>query len=324
MRASCAVVSRSYGPRRTREASSSSGYGLYASVSDLVALRSAARDAAISSRGRTQRLFPARGDRPSDDDLAASGFYEFGLMGEAPPAETARVAGEAAEPPLLIVVDQRLSMFQGARGRSLKSVAAAEAAAFCLWRGLEGGAAVGGVVFNDSTIEAIEPRRGGGAAMQVVKALAAQNAELRALPSAPRSPQQLEAALRRASLVRGARVVVVSDFSGHGETTRRLLREIAAENDLHAIYVYDPFVLDLSHADGVVVSRGEVLIDLEFGDGLVRRRLFDLADAQANATLAVERELDVPVFALSAAEDTVRQMRSPAAGPRGRDGFPQA
>ncbi|WP_395664894.1 DUF58 domain-containing protein [Methylocella sp.] len=305
-----ADLGRSFGPRRIREASSSSRFSHYATISDLVALHAAARDMRFAGRGRTQSLLPARADRRSNGAPANLGLEARSLSTLPAPRRPRAPSSDGLPAPVLIVVDQRLSMFFGSR-RSLKSVAAAEAAALCVWRGLDFGAAVGGVVFNDSTVEPVEPRLGGGAAMQLVRTIATKNGELRAGSPQPRAPKQLEAALRSKLLARagGCNIVVVSDFEGHCASTRELLREIGSQNQVLAVCVYDPFLLDLSRAGDIIVTGGEVQIDLEFGDGLVRRRLFDLADAQASQALAVERELGVPVYAVSAAEDTPPQMR---------------
>ncbi|PNG27445.1 DUF58 domain-containing protein [Methylocella silvestris] len=265
------------------------------------------RQSVISSRRqRGSNLPPASdvfgslmsGDLPGPDRRRRLGDSDLAAADETPPR------------PVFIVVDQRQCMFYGSR-RSLKSVAAAEAAALCIWRALDDGAPIGGVIFNDAAIEAVDPSPGSSAAMTFIKAIAAQNAELRARPAQPRAPSQLEKALQCETLERasGSLVIVISDFQGHGAHARAALQKLAEVNEVVAVCAYDPYLLDLPKTGEIIFSGGEVQIDLEFGRGRIRQRLFDYADAQAQGLLTIEREIGVPVLSLSAAEDTSVQMR---------------
>ena len=298
----------SMGPRRIREASSASRYAVYTSVADLVAMHAVARDFAAPPRQPVQGLLSARraGQFRGDDEAGAMDWPRT------PGADRSarRVRGADRARPALIVVDQRLNMFFGSR-RSMKSVAAAEAAALCAWRILDGGAPVGGVVFNDALIETLEPDCSIGAAMRLIEAIASQNAELSADSTHPRAPGQLDAALKAAASLAAQNhlIVVISDFHGHGPRTRELLINLAARNDVLAIQVYDPFLIDLPKTGAIIVTGGELQIDLDFGGGRIRRSLYEFAEAPGKEILAFERELGVPVLPLSAAEETAPQIR---------------
>lgn len=307
---SYAAMGRFAGPRRIREASSASRYAVYTSVADLVAMHAAARDFDPAPRQPVQGLLSARqpGKAPRGSEAGAS-------SGLSTPPGWRQAAGRARdrERPALFVVDQRLGMFFGSR-RSMKSVAAAEAAAFCAWRILDHGDPVGGVVFNDALIETAPPACNIGAAMRLIEAIAAQNAELRAHSTQTCAPAQLDSALEAASIgVQGPLqdhlVVVISDFHGHGPRTRELLIRLAARNDVLAIQVYDPFLVDMPKTGAIIVTGGELQIDLDFGDGRIRRSLYEFAEAPGKEMLAFERALGVPVLPLSAAEETAPQIR---------------
>ena len=306
---SYAAMGRFAGPRRIREASSASRYAVYTSVADLVAMHAAARDFDQAPRQPVQGLLSAR--QPGK----ALGGGEAGAPGLSQPPGWRQAAGRARdrERPALFVVDQRLGMFFGSR-RSMKSVAAAEAAAFCAWRILDHGDPVGGVVFNDALIETAPPACNIGAAMRLIEAIASQNSELRAHSTQTRAPAQLDAALEAASVgVQGPLqdhlVVIISDFDGHGPRTRELLIRLAARNDVLAVQVYDPFLVDMPKTGAIIVTGGELQIDLDFGDGRIRRSLYEFAEAPGKEMLAFERELGVPVLPLSAAEETAPQIR---------------
>lgn len=306
-----AAMGRHSGPRRVRDASSSSRFGLYTSLSELVALHSAARDIGFALRQPMQHVLAGRSLARSN--LPPGGFDDVWPVPGRLEAQRRRSGAtpQGAPRQTLIVVDQRLTMFFGSR-RSLKSVAGAEAAALCVWRALDLGASVGGVVFNDADIETIEPQRSAAAAMSLIKAVASKNAELRAGTLAPRAPAQLEAALACKLFAEGSGslVIVISDFFGHTTRTRDLLQCIAKANEVVAVCVYDPFLVSLPRAGDIIVSNGEVQVDMDFGEGRVRRPLFEFAEAQAQQLLAFEREVGVPVLSLSAAEETTQQMRN--------------
>ena len=59
----------------------------------------------------------------------------------------------------------------------------------------------------------------------------------------------------------------------------------------------------------IIVTGGELQIDLDFGDGRIRRSLYEFAEAPGKEILAFERQLGVPVTPLSAAEETAPQIR---------------
>src|SRR5262249_54987614 len=133
--------------------------GVYASVEQLVALKSRARGFsflprqpvhsllagrhASRLRGRGLNFDEIRRYQPGDD------IRQIDWKVTARTRKThSRVYTEERERTTLLLVDQRLSMFFGSV-RSMKSVTAAEAAALAAWRVLSQQDRVGAVVFND-------------------------------------------------------------------------------------------------------------------------------------------------------------------------------
>jgi uncharacterized protein (DUF58 family) len=201
-------------------------------------------------------------------------------------------------------------MFFGTR-RVLKSVAAAEVAALAAWRVLEQGDRVGGFVFNDERIDEVRPHRSRGAVMRLLEEIATQNAALRADSTVHRAAGQLDAALDAAARVakHDHLVIVVSDFDGQGPRTHDLLLRLALHNDVIAVLVYDPFLLELPPSGDLVVSDGSLQVELEVGGGRTRKGIAEFADARGKAILAWQNEIGVPVLPLSAAEETAPQLR---------------
>jgi uncharacterized protein (DUF58 family) len=218
-----------------------------------------------------------------------------------------RVYTEEKDRPTLFLVDQRINMFFGTR-LAMKSLVAAEFAALGVWRALAQGDRVGGFVLNDGRIEWVRPHRSSAAAMRFLEMVSRQNNELQADSPARRNVAQLNAALDAAAAVVGHDylIVIASDFDGHDERTRDLLLRLASHNDVMAVFVYDPFLVELPTSLELIVSDGELQAELPRG---ARKRIVDYAHGYSRAILDWEREIGVPVLPLSAAEPVAPQVR---------------
>jgi uncharacterized protein (DUF58 family) len=220
-----------------------------------------------------------------------------------------RVMTEERDRPALIVVDQRMSMFFGSR-LNMKAVTAAEAAALVAFRILDQGDRVGGVVFGDALIAEIRPQRTRAALDRFLTALADANAGLRADAPAV-EPLPLTRILRVVVRIapRNHLVIVLSDFDVIDEEARRMISTIARRNDLILGLVSDPFADDLPEGFRLVVSDGELQAEVDTGDRGAHRRLREMAQGRLAEILDMQRSLGVPVLPLSAAEETLPQIR---------------
>jgi uncharacterized protein (DUF58 family) len=328
---SLSALGRSRVPGRRTPARAAGG-GAYVTLDDLSALEMAARDFSFLPRqpvhsiltGRQASRVRGRGLafeelRPylPGDDIRRMDWRSTARTGK----PYVRVYTEEKDRPALVVVDQRINMFFGTR-RAMKSVAAAEAAALCAWRILAVGDRVGGWVFNDERLDEVRPARSRAAVTRLLEVVVAQNALLRADSNARRTPSRLDAALE--AVARVARhdhlVVVISDFDGHDRATRDLLLGLSLHNDVVAMLIYDPFLFELPSAGEMVVSDGELQVELPFGAGRVRKRLSEAADARLKELLEWRREIGVPVLPISSAEPTADQIRKLLGQLMGRGG----
>lgn len=220
-----------------------------------------------------------------------------------------RVFTEERDRPALIVLDQRMSMFFGSR-HNMKSVTAAETAALAVFRILDQGDRVGGIVFGDELLAEIRPLRSRRTLDTLITAVANANALLSAeAPVVEPMPlnRPLEAAFRIAR--RDHLVLVISDFDGTDARTETLLGGIARHNDLVLVNVSDPLAHDIPEDLQLIVSDGHLQAEIDTGSGKVRRSLSELASDRFAGILAWERKLGVPVLPLSAGEPTVPQIR---------------
>lgn len=221
-----------------------------------------------------------------------------------------RVYSEEKDRPVLLLVDQRMNMFFGTR-RAMKSVSAAEAAALVAWRVLMDGDRVGGVVFGDDDFTRLRPKRSRDAVQQLLGEIVRRNQRLRADAPAKRGASQLNQALEQAARLahHDHLVVVVSDFDGHDELTRELMSRIAARNDLLAVVVHDPFMSELPPSGDLVVSDGELQVELGLGRDAVRRGIAEFVSERSRELFEWRQRIGVPVLPLSTAEETAPQLR---------------
>ena len=295
--------------------------GVYATVADLVALESAARDFSLLPKQPVHSLLSGRqSSRIRGRGLSFEELRQY-LPGDDIRTMDWRVTARTRKPfvrvyteekdrPALLAVDQRINMYFGTR-RALKSVTAAESAALAAWRVLSQGDRVGGFVFDDGSITELRPRRSRAAVIRLLDAVVRRNAAMRADSPARRNPAQLNAVLERvAQAVRHDHLVaVISDFDGHDAKTRDLLLRLAVNNDVLAVVVHDPFMSELPPSGDLVVSDGELQVELGFGHDHIRQGIADFAHGHGQAILAWQAEIGVPVLPVSAAEETAPQIR---------------
>lgn len=127
-----------------------------------------------------------------------------------------RIYTEERERPVLMVVDQRMSMFFGSR-RQFKSVTAAEAAALVAWRTIAVKDRVGLILFDDQESVTIRPQRSQGGVMQILRAILDKNQALRADSTTSSQPTMLNRALEQGQrlAVHDYLVVLISDGNGN-------------------------------------------------------------------------------------------------------------
>lgn len=219
-----------------------------------------------------------------------------------------RVYTEEKDRPVLLLVDQRRSMFFGSQ-RALKSVAAAEAAALGAWRALSVGDRVGGLVFSDSGLDETRPQRSERAVVQLLRNVVARNHELDA--SLPGEPEMLNRALARAArlLHHDALLVLISDCLGADAATVRHLTGIAAHNDVLLILVHDPLEVELPALGARAFGAGDQQLEVDTDDAQLRRRYAQSFLDQVERARLLARQRRIPLLPLSTHAPVPEQVR---------------
>ncbi len=260
-------------------------------------------------RGRGLDFIELRGYRPGDDIRT----MDWRVTNRTRKPHV-RVYAEEKDRPVMLLIDQRLSMFFGSKWK-MKSVIAAELGAVAAWRTLDVGDRVGAILFNDQNIEEYKPSRSQRSLLHIFDRLERMNRKLRVGETRQNQKgagvslkQVLQATERLIS--HDYLVVLISDFAGWDAAALAGLKRIAQHNDIIAGLVYDPLEADISQASRLIVSDGQYQLEIDpTKDDLVKR----YSQAAVSTFRDLKQELQrhaVPVLPISTEIPVIDQLRT--------------
>jgi uncharacterized protein (DUF58 family) len=222
-----------------------------------------------------------------------------------------RVYREERDRPVLLLVDQRVSMFFGSK-RATKSVVAAEVAALSAFRVASLGDRVGGIVYSEQGITEVEPQARQGGVRRLLAEIVRHNNALRADLPHPPDPGLYNEALRRAvrMIKHDGLVVMISDGSGKTAETVKIATELTAHNDLIAVFAYDPIEAELPDIGRTVLAEAERQIEVDLSSaGLRRRFAADFTESRRQIERASIKRA-IPVLPIRTDRDVAEQVRA--------------
>ncbi|MNF32765.1 hypothetical protein D3C84_135630 [compost metagenome] len=222
-----------------------------------------------------------------------------------------RTFTEERDRPALILVDQRMSMFFGSQ-RSFKSALAAELGALAAWMVFNAGDRVGGLVFNDQRIDSVAPLRSRKRVEALCSRIARQNQELSARNPDREDEGQLDKVLQQCLALAGHDhlICIISDFAGAGPRTLQLMRQLSAHNDVIAMQIYDPMALNLPKNGRLLVTQGQLQVELAVEQRQVHQPLGDFLSGRLKDVATLLRRSQVPLMMFSTATDAHEQLRA--------------
>jgi len=226
-----------------------------------------------------------------------------------------RVYTEERDRLVILLVDQRSTMFFGSK-IATKSYVAAKAAALAAWRVHAVGDRIASLVFTDEKITYCPAARGLSSVRRVLTDIATANTALNARGTL-QNPGMLNQALQAAARIvhHEALVVMLSDAYGADEQTRRLVTDISQHSDIIASFIYDPLEAELPAIGHAVVARGEQRLKIDTKSEHLRRNFAqNFADRQ-NTVMSFGRRRAIPVMPLRTDADVASQIRA-ALAPR--------
>jgi uncharacterized protein (DUF58 family) len=217
-------------------------------------------------RGRGIDFEEVRGYQPGDDIRT----IDWRVTARTGSAHT-KLFREERERPVLIVADQRNSMFFGSRA-CCKSVLGAHYCALLSWAALNQGDRIGGLVFNDQQHREVRPRRSRRSVLALLQQVYEFNA---ALPLAGHQRDEAIADifvdLRRIARP-GCAVFIISDFRGALED-RALenLYQLSRHTEITGLHISDPLEASLPRGGAYTVTDGQSRTRLQTSDNALRR-----------------------------------------------------
>lgn len=222
-----------------------------------------------------------------------------------------RVFTEERERPVLLVVDQRISMFFGSQSK-MKSVVAAEIAALAAWRVLSVGDRVGALVFNDTEIVETRPHRSRKTVMQILHNVLMLNHKLSAEYPDVQNDAQLNLVLKETERLSGHDylIVVISDLSGWNEETVKRVKRLARHNDVMASLVFDPLEKTLPDTSQLVLSDGDMQIQVNVGKAGLSEQYTEHFESGVEHLQSELRKHGIPVIPMNTIEAVLDQIRN--------------
>ena len=186
-------------------------------------------------RGQGMEFEESRAYQPGDDIRA----IDWRVTARTGKAHT-KLYREERERPVLLVVDQRQSLFFGST-HCMKSVTAAHIAAIFAWVAFTHNEKIGAIIFNDNDTCELRPKNGRRYIAHLLEKINTFNHQLNRNNKAQESA--LEENLKRASHVAlpGTTVYIVSDFFGYNEQCQKYIQKIAKHCQVVCLDVYDEF-----------------------------------------------------------------------------------
>ncbi|KRE06735.1 MoxR protein [Bosea sp. Root381] len=220
-----------------------------------------------------------------------------------------RVYSEERDRPVILLIDQRSTMFFGSR-RAMKSVAAAEAAALAAWRVSSLGDRVGAVVFTDDGIVSIKAQARDKGVVRVLSEIAKANAALAAPPTSSGDERLNEALAAACRMVaHDGLVCLISDAAGEDDETQRLITKLSAHNDVLAIFIHDPLEQDLPDIGRATFSSGVAEIEVDASAPDFRLHFGEERRQWRERLAGLSRKRAIPVLPISTDRDVADQYR---------------
>ena len=174
-----------------------------------------------------------------------------------------RAYSEEREQNFIVCVDQRESMFFSSLD-TMKSVAAANIAAYCMWQVASKGDRIGAVIMDDQQSTFFPSFKGARHTEGMMRALQASNHQLGGEHSQIKSEDSFHELLRcvQNNHIHNSTIIIISDWYGLSADSTRLLRFLQKSNHVIGVQVVDPVESDIDHWQGVNISDGKHQIQL--------------------------------------------------------------
>jgi len=294
--------------------------GAYSRLDELIRLRYGARDLKLSRQrkafsllvGPHQAKFRGRGIEfeevrgyQAGDDIRSIDWRVTARTGK----PHTKMFREERERPVLILVDQSLSMFFGSR-TCFKSVMTAHVAALLAWAALQQGDRVGGLVFNGTEQRETRPKRNVKNVLRLLNDINSLNHLLR--KDLPRSDSGLDEALEEMRRITrpGSNLFVISDFKGLAAKGEKQLYHLSRHCDISAVQVFDPLEQELPAKGYYSITDGNERFVMYTGDKGLRQSFSDGFKQRTDNLSHLLGPMSIPLIQMSTMDSPAHYFRS--------------
>ncbi len=307
-----------------------SGGNLYVDLDDLRRLQYQARGFSFSPkqpvnsllsgkyvsklRGRGLNFEELRHYRPGDD-IRSMDWKTTQRTGK----PHIKVYTEERERNVFIAVDQRATMFFGSTHK-MKSVIAAQLAALMAWRIVDSGDRIGALVFNNTEVDFIPPKRGKQHVANVLSAIVKKNQQLAEVKEVNVDPQNHSTSLNnmmgKLQQVCGhnALIILLSDGHGWNSVTTDYLKKIRQHNEIITGHISDPLEHNLPKMPQMVISDGIQQIQVASSNTQLHARYQQNITEQLNTYAQIAKKYRIPFLPFDTVTPVERQLRKVLGG----------
>ena len=228
-----------------------------------------------------------------------------------------KLYAEERERPALVILDQSDSMFFGSRV-AFKSVIAAQAAALLAWATLMRGDRSGGIIFSDTRLRDIKPRRSRHAVLEFLEQTVSFNHALnkhalneQTAETGTSLTNRLADSLQHARRITkpGSELFIISDFQCFDSTAQRHLFQLAQHNDVVCVLIQDPMEAQLPVPGWYNISNGQQRTQVDLGDKALRDQYQQAYQQHINELQGQLDQLKIPLLQISTEQEPLRALQ---------------
>ncbi len=213
---------------------------------------------------------------------------------------------EERERPVLILCDQRCTMFFGSR-RRFKSVQAANIAALLAWSALKRKDRVGGFILDNHQVQEFKPQRSDKAVLKMLASLDQVNRQLSRKDFSRGRISDFTTALTdmRRIAKTGNSIYIIADFHDLDSEGLRQLHELSRHNSITAFMVYDPLERELPDNGLYTISNGTEELQIDTANVAQRRHYREKALQRAEELRSELGRLGIPLAEIATADNAI-------------------
>lgn len=221
-----------------------------------------------------------------------------------------KVFTEERERNVYLTIDQRSSMFFGSTGK-MKSVIAAELAALIAWKIVDSGDRIGALIFNDSDIAVIKPKRGHQHVIHLLNEVVKKNNELKNgyLPTSP--SESYNRMLKKLTNISGhnALIIQISDGYGWNTLSTDFIKRLRQHNEVVSFDVFDPLERQLPQMSEMIVSDGQYQIQFSSNDRQTQEKYVQDLEQELSAYKSSMKKNKIPTVHIDTINPVEQQIR---------------